>query len=207
MSIEGGLLSPEWLARVAQLAADHQSEKDYRVPKGLSLRDEIGRYWRIAHAYWKEFAAGLEHHAPGPDMDRRRVLAERFISALLRDVFGFATLEATTTIVVNGHRYPISMAALNGRVPIVVAAAGEGVESTSGLFGDGGRRRSPFGLAQEYLNAAAGATLGNRRGWSHPSPPPRQRQPHTAGMDLGRFVADVLRGALRGFRRAVAARA
>ena len=95
LSIEGGLLSPEWLARVAQLAAGHQSEEDYRVPKGLSLRDEIGRYWRIAHAYWKEFAAGLEHHAPGPDdVDRRRTLTERFISSLLRDVLGFSTLEA-----------------------------------------------------------------------------------------------------------------
>lgn len=161
LSIEGGLLSPEWLARVAQLGAGHQSEEDYRVPKGLSLRDEIGRYWRIAHAYWKEFVAGLEHHAPGPDdVDRRRVLSERFISSLLRDVLGFATLEAITPTVIDGHRYPISMAALNGRVPVVVTAAGEGVESASALFGDGGRRRSPFGLAQEYLNAAAGATWG-----------------------------------------------
>jgi hypothetical protein len=146
LSIEGGLLSPEWLARVAQLAAGHQSEEDYRVPKGLSLRDEIGRYWRIAHAYWKEFAAGLEHHAPGPgDVDRRRVLAEQFIGSLLRDVLGFATLEAITPTVIDGHRYPISMAALNGRVPVVVTAAGEGVEFASAAFGDGGRRRSPFG--------------------------------------------------------------
>src|SRR5262245_26911105 len=161
LSIEGGLLSPEWLARVAQLAAGQQSEEDYRVPKGLSLRDEIGRYWRIAHAHWKEFAAGLEHPPPGPEnVERRRGLAERFISSLLRDVFGFATLEATTPIVIDGHRYPISMAALNGRVPVVVTAAGDGVESASAFFGDGGRRRSPFGLAQEYLNAAAGATWG-----------------------------------------------
>src|SRR5690242_5398231 len=93
LSIEGGLLSPEWLARVAQLGAGQQSEGDYRVPKGLSLRDEIGRYWRIAHAYWKEFAAGLEQRVPGPDdVDQRKALTERFISSLLRDVLGFATL-------------------------------------------------------------------------------------------------------------------
>lgn len=47
LSIEGGVLSPEWLARVANLTAGKQTEADYRVPKGLSLRDEIGRYWRI----------------------------------------------------------------------------------------------------------------------------------------------------------------
>jgi hypothetical protein len=161
LSIEGGLLSPEWLARVAQLSAGQQSEGDYRVPKGLSLRDEIGRYWRIAHAYWNEFAAGLEHRATGPeDVHRRRALTERFIGSLLRDVFGFASLEAITSTVIDGRHYPISMAALNGRVPVVVTAAGEGVESASAAFGDGGRRRSPFGLAQEYLNAAAGATWG-----------------------------------------------
>jgi len=59
LSIEGGLLSPDWLARVAQLSAGLQSDGDYRVPKGLNLRDEIGRYWRIAQAHWHEFAEGL----------------------------------------------------------------------------------------------------------------------------------------------------
>ena len=58
ISIEGGLLSPEWLSRVAQVTAGGQSEADYRIKKGLSLRDEIGRYWRIARAHWAEFAAG-----------------------------------------------------------------------------------------------------------------------------------------------------
>jgi hypothetical protein len=50
LAIEGGLLSPDWLARAAQLEAGGQSEADYRIPKGLNLRDEIGRYWRIAQA-------------------------------------------------------------------------------------------------------------------------------------------------------------
>ena len=58
LSIEGGLLSPEWLSRVGQLSAGAQTEADYRVPKGLNLRDEIGRYWRIAQANWREFHAG-----------------------------------------------------------------------------------------------------------------------------------------------------
>src|SRR5262245_16768508 len=161
LSIEGGLLSPEWLARVAQLDAGQQSEGDYRVPKGLSLRDEIGRYWRIAHAYWNEFAAGLEHRARGSDeIDRRRALTEQFLGSLLREVFGFASLEAIMSTVIDGRRYPIQMAALSGRVPVVVTAAGDGVETASAAFGDGGRRRSPFGLVQEYLNVAASATWG-----------------------------------------------
>ena len=62
LSIEGGVLSPEWLGRVAQLEAGGQSEADYGIPKGLNLRDEIGRYWRVARAHWAEFAAGLERY-------------------------------------------------------------------------------------------------------------------------------------------------
>lgn len=55
LSIEGGLLAAEWLAKVAQLEASGQSGDDYRVPKGLQLRDEMGRSWRIAQAWWREW--------------------------------------------------------------------------------------------------------------------------------------------------------
>src|SRR5262245_8683088 len=41
LSIEGGLLSPSLLARVAQQKADAQSDQDYRIRKGQNLRDEI----------------------------------------------------------------------------------------------------------------------------------------------------------------------
>lgn len=85
LTIEGGLVSPEWLAKVAQLAASHQSEADYRIPKGLQLRDEIGRYWRIAQAHWAELVTGIERGADG------RALAERFAAGLLRESFGFAS--------------------------------------------------------------------------------------------------------------------
>src|SRR5271168_1140153 len=82
LSIEGGLLSPDWLSRAAQLAAGGQSEADYRIPKGLNLRDEIGRYWRISQAHWSDFAAGRAGNADP------HLLAERFLDALLRDSFG-----------------------------------------------------------------------------------------------------------------------
>ena len=58
--IEGGLLPAEWLANIATLRAVHQSPADYGIPKGLNLRDEVGRYWRIAQAHWSEFANARE---------------------------------------------------------------------------------------------------------------------------------------------------
>jgi hypothetical protein len=154
LSIEGGLLSPDWLSRVAQLAAGGQSEPDYRILKGLNLRDEIGRYWRIAQAHWSDFAAG---RATKADV---LLLAERFVEALLRDSFGFGTLANAEPVVLAERSYPIGFVALGGRVPVIIAPAGGGLDTLATAFGDGTRRRSGFGLAQEYLNAADGAMWG-----------------------------------------------
>jgi N-6 DNA Methylase len=154
LSIEGGLLSPDWLSRAAQLAAGGQSEADYRVPKGLNLRDEIGRFWRIAQAHWGDFEAGRTAKADA------KPLAERFLEGLLKDCFGFATLVKAEPVVLADRSYPIGFAALGGRVPVVVAPAGSGLDSLSPAFGDGVRRRTAFGLAQEHLNAADDAMWG-----------------------------------------------
>jgi hypothetical protein len=154
IAIEGSLLSPEWLSKVAQVAADSQSEADYRIPKGLNLRDEIGRYWRIAQAHWKEFAAGLTTSVD------RAALAERFVTSLLRESFGFTSLARVEAPVISERRYPIGHAALGLRVPVIIAPAASGIDSLTPTFGDEGRRRSAFGLAQEYLNAAEGAVWG-----------------------------------------------
>jgi len=154
LAIEGGLLSPEWLSKIAQVAADLQSEADYRIPKGLNLRDEIGRFWRIAQAHWKEFATGLTSSVD------RAALAERFVPSLLRESFGFTSLARVEAPVLSERRYPLGYAGLGLRVPVVIAPAASGIDTLSPTFGDEGRRRSAFGLAQEYLNAAEGAVWG-----------------------------------------------
>ena len=86
LSIEGGLLGADWLGKVAQLQAVAQEPSDYRVPKGLHIRDEIARSWRIAQACFREMEAG---RASGGDA---RALAERFLEAFLRDALCFASL-------------------------------------------------------------------------------------------------------------------
>jgi hypothetical protein len=154
LHIEGGLLAPEWLAKVARLDAEGQTEADYRIPRGLNLRDEIGRYWRIAQAHWGDFAAGRSAGAEA------RALTERFMVALLRDAFGFSSLAPIDPVVIADRTYPVGFAAFAGRVPVVLAGAGAGLDGLSTSFADGARRRSAFGLAQEYLNAADGAMWG-----------------------------------------------
>jgi hypothetical protein len=154
LSIEGGLLSPEWLSKVAQLQAGAQAEADYCIHKGLSLRDEIGRYWRIAQAHWADFKSGRDANGD------QKALAERFVQALLRDAFGFASLAVVAPAVLAERSYPIGHAGLGGRVPVVIAPANIGLDTLASLFGDGTRKRSAFGLAQEYLNAQDGALWG-----------------------------------------------
>jgi hypothetical protein len=154
LAIEGGLLSADWLARVAQQAAGGQSDADYRVPKGIQLRDDIGRYWRIAQAYWGDLTKG---RAAGGDP---RALAEAFVHGLLRECLGFVSLEKTEPIVLHDRMYPVGGMALGGRVPVVIAPAAFGLDTPSGAFGDGTRKRSAFGLAQEFLNASDDAMWG-----------------------------------------------
>ena len=154
LEIEGGLLAPEWLSHVAQLAAAQQSEPDYRIPKGLNLRDEIGRYWRIAQAHWGDFAKGRAANA------EPTALAQRFVLALLRESFGFGSLAAVPAAVVADRAYPIGFSALGLRVPVVIAPAGIGLDTLDARFGDAARRRSAFGLVQEYLNAEERALWG-----------------------------------------------
>ena len=148
LSIEGGLLGADWLGRVAQRRAVLQEPDDYRVPKGLDLRDEIARSWRIAQACFRELEAG---RAAGGDA---RALAERFVEPLLRDALGFASVAGAEPTTIDDRVHPVRFFALGGRVPVVVARAGAGLDTLLPELGDDQRRRSAFGLVQETLNAS-----------------------------------------------------
>jgi hypothetical protein len=154
LSIEGGLLGAEWLGKVAQLEASAQASADYRIPKGLHLRDEIARSWRIAQACFEELEAG---RASGGDA---RALSERFVEALLRDAFGFTSIVRTEPRVLGERVYPVRFFALGDRVPIVVAPVDAGLDAPLPELGDGRRRRSAFGLLQEVLNVLGAARWG-----------------------------------------------
>lgn len=155
IAIEGGLLPAEWLAKVAALEAPQQAGADYGVPKGLNLRDELGRYWRIAEAHWDEFTAARRG---AQDLN---ALSQRFVSRLLRDVFGVQDFVPATEPLLQEERvYPLSGLAVSGRLPVVIAAADRRLDERDRAFGDGGRQRSPFGLLQDFLNASDEALWG-----------------------------------------------
>lgn len=150
LTIEGGLLAPDFLNKVAHLEAAEQSEADYDIPRGLKLRDEIGRYWKIAQNLWQDFDARRGR----TDVDTHTVTVSDFLEPFCRQVLGFADLRFVGQIVLDDRVFPIGFSAGEGRVPVVFAAHDQGLDRPSNLHGDGVRRRSPFLLAQEYLNAS-----------------------------------------------------
>ena len=142
LSIEGGLLGADWLGKVAQLQAVAQEPTDYRVPKGLHIRDEIARSWRIAQACFREMEAG---RASGGDA---RALAERFLEAFLRDALCFASVMRAEPRTIDERVYPVRFFALGDRVPVAVAPVGTGLDIPLPELGNDGRRRSAFGLCR-----------------------------------------------------------
>ena len=154
LSIKGGLLGSEWLGKVAALQAAAQEPSDYRVPKGLQIRDEIARSWRIAQARFQEMESG---RASGGEA---RALTERFLEAVLRDAFGFGSLVRANPMLGGERMHPVTFFGLGDRVPVVAAPAGAGLDTSLPELGDDQRQRSAFGLLQETLNASDAALWG-----------------------------------------------
>lgn len=155
--LEGSLFVPAELEKVTRGDGAHQSDADYQIPKGLKLDDEISRAFRIASAEYAEFHQRLDIEA-----------SRRFVSALLKTCLGYEDFTLLTApITLHDLSYPISAQACNGALPVVIAAAGVGLDEATLSFaiqGSGSRKRTPVQLAQQYINAeprAAWALITN----------------------------------------------
>lgn len=150
LKLEGGLFLPDQLEKAAQGRASAQSEADYGTPKGVKLKDEYSRAFQIACAQWQHFAAQMER----ADVDAAQ-LTTAFVHELLRDAFGYTTLQAASAQPVGELRYPVSLMA--GRMPVLVAPHTLGLDEADAHFavqGGGSRRKAPFQAMQELLNAS-----------------------------------------------------
>ena len=56
--VEGGLLPPEYLQTINALNGKKQASTDYGLTKSLNIKDEIGRYWRMASDRWSASESG-----------------------------------------------------------------------------------------------------------------------------------------------------
>ncbi|PPD46943.1 MAG: restriction endonuclease [Methylobacter sp.] len=151
LHLEGGLFLPDQLEKAALGKASYQKEADYLIPTGLKLKDEYSRAFQIASAQWKHFVPNLERQ----DVDAADVTI-KFVHDLLRDAMGYNGFQLIKGISVGERDYPIT--ALAGQtIPIVIAPHTLGLDEADPRFaivGSGARKKSPFQLAQEFLNAS-----------------------------------------------------
>ncbi len=161
LRIEGGLIPAEELSRLTTLAAPdatEQTETHYNIPKGLKLRDEIARYFKIAQNLWNDF----QQQRSREDAKSHGITEFGLLLPLMRHVLGFTDLTAVSGVgsTNSHHNYQIGHAALGGRLPVVMAAHDQPLDQAAERFGDTNpdtgrtRKRSPYMLAQEALNAS-----------------------------------------------------
>lgn len=151
LTVEGALLSPAMLARIADRQAGEQADSGYRIPKGLTLRDEVARYYRIAQALFADFAAT---NTPSTNA------TIAFVETLLRDVFGFTDIRRVGTRTLDDRLYAVTLEALEGRVPVVVVPPQDALDRASDHLPTDGRRRSAATALQDWLNASPDALWG-----------------------------------------------
>lgn len=160
--IEGGLIPAEELTRLTTLESPEkteQTEARYQIPKGLKLRDEIARNFKIAQNLWADFNALRQRQ----DAEPHRTTVNEFLLPLLRQTLGYTDLATAPAVQASNshhHSYQIGHAALGERMPVVLAGHDQPLDQAAERFGDTNpdtgrtRKRSPYMLAQEALNAS-----------------------------------------------------
>lgn len=151
ITVEGALVAPAMLARVATQQATEQTDAAYRIPKGLTLRDEMARYFRIGQALFAEL---------NPAETTATAKAIGFVEAFLRDVLGFADVARIGTHTQGERVYAVTLEALGGRVPVVVVPPADGLDRPSTHLPGDHRRRSAASEVQDWLNANDDAVWG-----------------------------------------------
>lgn len=134
LSLEGNLIAPAMVASVDRREASEQTEADYRIRKGLTIREEISTAFRVGQSHFDTFAK-----IANPSADATR----RFIKSFLQETFGFDDLAP-----VDGALSFIT----GGRVPVVVVPpSDEKLDQRSATLSTD-RTRSPAFALQDHLN-------------------------------------------------------
>jgi hypothetical protein len=154
LRIEGSLLPAEFIQKLLELKADRQSTTDYGIPLGLNLKDEIGRYWRIATALWSDFK--LRRSKPGAKPED--VALKNWLVPLFTRVLGFEGWQTSTGQTIDERRFPLTHKF--GTTPLLLLPHTIDLDKSDTRYAPEGRRRSPHATVQELLNASDKAFWG-----------------------------------------------
>jgi hypothetical protein len=147
--VEGGLLPPEYLQTINALSAKQQTNTDYGLTRSLNLKDEIGRYWRMATDLWSDY----QERRQRTDLDPIQVTVETWLRPLFEHILGYHDIASCGPVTIGERRFPIGRKACGGTVPLILTGHRFDLDQADLRFGDEGRRRPPYGLLQEFLNA------------------------------------------------------
>ncbi len=158
VSIEGGLLSPDFLETIAD--REGQSPKDFGLDSRRSLDYEVTRAWSDARAYWTAFRRRL---ARDPAESTVTITREQWVLPLL-EALGYRLTYQRRAAVVDGRTYALSHRAGDGEdAPPVHIVGSEQELGSRQPSARGGM--SPHALVQDYLNRSESlwgvATNGN----------------------------------------------
>ena len=156
LTLQGGILPPEYLQRVAGLDAPSQNGTDYGLSKSLALKEEIARYWLIANDLYRRYSEQRLRRG----VSVQEVGVDEWLVPLLRSVFGYEDLAPNAPVAVGDRVFRISHRALGGVAPALLATRDFDLDRAHGRFGQDGRRQAPHGLVQEYLNAEDASLWG-----------------------------------------------
>jgi hypothetical protein len=134
LTLEGNLIAPAMVASIDRRQASEQMEEEYRIRKGLTIREEVSTAFRVGQSHFDAFAK----------FERPSLEATcRFVRDFLKETFGFDDLDPTGR--------SVSFLA-GGRVPIVVVPpSDEKLDRRSPTLSTD-RSRSPAFALQDYLN-------------------------------------------------------
>ncbi len=154
LRIEGSLLPAEFIQKLLELKADHQSAADYDIPPGLNVKDEIGRFWRIASALWTDFKLRRDKAGAKPE----EVALKNWLVPLFTQVLGFENWAPTLGETLGERRFPLTHKL--GAAPLLLLPHTIDLDKGDARFAPEGRRRSPHATVQELLNASDAALWG-----------------------------------------------
>lgn len=142
LTLEGNLIAPAMITGIDRRQAPEQTEADYRIRKGLTIREEISTAFRVGQSHFDAFA---KLHNPSAEATRR------FARAFLAETFAFDDLAPADGAVAF---------LAGGRVPVVVVPPAEEKLDRRSPTLSTDRSRSPAFALQDYLNDSDAALWG-----------------------------------------------
>ena len=111
LTIEGHLISPAMLMKISKAEAPEQKPADYRLRKGIEIKNEVSNAFVVGQAHYLEYKQKTNVQ-PWDTLN--------FIEGLLREAFGFDDLVTKTKLnrLVAGKIVPIRVGPLDTRLDV-----------------------------------------------------------------------------------------